>query len=58
MRLTNGACMAFENLLACRVISSCSSRAKVANWSYLVPIRTGIAVCGGASTTINARFDF
>ena len=30
--------------LTCLVISSCSSRGKVANWSNFVPIRKGIAV--------------
>ena len=29
----------------CFVISSCSSRGNVANWSNLVPMRKGIAVC-------------
>ena len=43
--LTSGACMAFEKRLACFVISSCSSRGRAAKASYLVPIRTGIAVC-------------
>ncbi len=43
--LTIGACIALENRFACLVISSCSSRGNAANLSYLVPIRTGIAVC-------------
>lgn len=37
--------MALANRLACFVISSCSSRGYEAKMSYLVPIRTGIAVC-------------
>lgn len=41
---TSGACIAFENLFACLVISSCSPLGKDANWSYFVPINTGIAV--------------
>lgn len=41
---TSGACIAFENLFACLVISSCSALGKDANWSYFVPINTGIAV--------------
>ncbi len=44
-RRTSGACIALENRLACLVISSCSSTGNWANASYLVPIRTGMAVC-------------
>lgn len=37
--------MALEKRLACFVISSCSSLGSAAKASYLVPMRTGIAVC-------------
>lgn len=37
--------MALEKRLACLVTSSCSSRGRLANRSYFVPMSTGMAVC-------------
>ena len=46
-----GAFMTLAKRLDCLTISSCSSREKVANWSYLVPTRKGTADCVRELTT-------